>query len=151
MNPIYTRDHQPPPFPQGEPGFVAELKKHRVFCPHRDDSVPAPQNTVSLLNGVEVESVFPDLEHALDTAFFDLDRFLGEAKIPRGKGLPVVFRKSDALKGEDFTVETAADAVTIEAGETEGIRRAVYYFMDRIAELRIPYLPIGRQTKHYWL
>lgn len=31
MNPIFTKEHQPPPFPQGEPGFVRELKKHQVF------------------------------------------------------------------------------------------------------------------------
>ena len=117
MNPIFTKEHQPPPFPQGEPQFVGELKKHQVFHPHRDDSAPAPQNTVFLLKGVKVEAVFPDPGHALDTAFFDLDRFLGEAKIPRCKGLPVVFRKSEALTGEDFTMETAADAVTIEADE----------------------------------
>ena len=151
MNPIFTKEHQPPPFPQGEPGFVRELKKHQVFRPHRDDSAAAPQNTVSILNGIKVESAFPDPEHALDTAFFDLDRFLGEAGLPKDKGLPVRFRKSDAFKGEDFSMRTAADAVTVEAGETEGIRRAVYYVMDRIAELRIPYLPIGTQTKHYWL
>ena len=153
MNRIYAPENLPPPFPTGELAFVKELKKHVPFIPHRNDSASPAPNTVSLLQGLDVQFSFPDEEKRLETALSDLERFLGEANIPSGKGLPVrIVKSSDpALSGEDFRMTVKEDGITLESNGREGIRRSIYFFMDRVAELCTPFLPIGEETKKYWL
>ncbi|MBO5760581.1 MAG: hypothetical protein J6S53_03440 [Lentisphaeria bacterium] len=153
MNRIYAAENLPPPFPQGELAFIKDLKKHVVFTHHRNDAAQQIPDTVAILNGFDVSFRFSDEEKRLETALFDLERFFKEAGIPTGKGTQIVIQKSDDtdLKGEDFRITVTKDLITLESNTKEGIRRSIYRFMDRIAELCIPYLAFGTETKKYWL
>ena len=153
MNRIYAAENLPPPFPQGELAFIKDLKKHVVFTHHRNDAAQQIPDTVAILNGFDVSFRFSDEEKRLETALFDLERFFKEAGIPTGKGTQIVIQKSDDtdLKGEDFRITVTKDLITLESNTKEGIRRSIYRFMDRIAELCTPYLAFGTETKKYWL
>lgn len=76
-----------PPFPQGEPAFVKQLKKHEVFFPNWDTSCGCEKNELDTTRGIKLESEFPDPEHLLETAFFDFRRFVVESGIA-GDSIP---------------------------------------------------------------
>ena len=150
MSIIYDEKNYPPPFPAGLPSFVEDLKKHIPFVPVRDDSAPVGKDSFDILKGIAFDIAFDDPEKRLETAFADLRRFLGEAGVPE-QGSIMRFELADTLEGEDFILTVSPDGLLLEGGSFEGIRRGVYYLMDKISALRTPGLACGSEKKHYWL
>ncbi len=139
-----------PGFPQGEPGFVSYLKEPVRTFSHRDDNAVQPSDTLDLRPGLTIDLQFPDPEKLLETAVHDLNRALDDLQL-KGSRIPVRLMKNAALKNEDFTIAVNADGITINAGNTEGIRRAVYALIDKLAALDTPFMAYGKESKHFWM
>lgn len=139
-----------PGFPQGEPGFVPWLKDPVRVYSHRDDQAVQPEKSLDLKPGIVLDMQFPDPEGLLETAVVDFNRALADLGLT-GSKVPVKVCSDAELKNEDYTIETDADGITLRAGNTEGVRRAIYGLIDRLAALDAPYFPFGKETKHYWL
>ena len=85
------------------------------------------------------------LEDGAETVKSDLDRFMASAKTPATRTLTVRRGKVDGH--ESYRIDLAADGnVVLTADDNDGIRRAAYYFEDRVmagdlrSETRKPWL-----------
>ena len=136
-----------PAYPQGEPAFVELLKRHTPFIPHWDDAGPG-EDELNMKQGVVLRTDFLDPEKLLETAYFDFNRFLAEAQLT-GETIPVRVRETAGFGREEYRLTVEKDSVTLEASDTEGIRRGLYYLRDLIAGS--PYLKIGKTTRKPWL
>lgn len=139
--------NQMPPFPKGEPAFVELLKKHEKFIPHWDLSLGCQQDELDVSRGIKVVFHFPDQEKLLDSALHDLSCFLSDAGIPFGD-IPVTISATTGLERESYRL-TVQDEILLESGDTEGIRRGIYYLRDQIAAS--PYLKKGKKERKCWL
>ncbi len=136
-----------PSFPKGELAFVELLKKHKPFFPNWDLSRDCGNDELNATRGVRIDFQFPDPEKLLETAIFDLDRFLNEAGIA-GDAVAITIRKESGLETEAFRL-TVEDGIILESGDTEGIRRGMYHLCDLIAAS--PYLKKGTCERSSWL
>ena len=137
-----------PSYPQGEPRFIGLLKQHTPFVPHWDETAQPGSNELNLKPGAVLRADFPDPEKLLETAYSDFDRFLAEAGLAGGS-VPVFVKPCSGMESEEYCLTVEKDSVTLEASDTEGIRRALYYLRDLIAGA--PYLKIGRTIRKPWL
>lgn len=97
-----------------------------------------------LSGGVSLKRGFPDAKGRLDTAYDDLRQFLATGGISGGKGKFVIETVSaPGLRGEAFRLETTTTGCRLFAGDTEGIRRGIFYIEDEMQRLRGPFLPVG--------
>lgn len=140
--------HPMPPFPQGECGFVALLKAHTPFVPHWDtDRGPAPSQ-FDARAGIRPVSDFPDPERLLETAFCDFTRFLREAGLA-GERHTVAVRPVPGMAHESYRLTVSPAEIVLEAGDTEGVRRGLYFLADQLAAS--PFLSLGSITRKPWL
>ena len=151
MNKIYAQENFPPPFPTGIPSFVEDLKTHFPFQAAWNPSAAPEKNAFPLLDGVCVKFTFPDPRNFLATALYDLERFCKEGQIPFHCGNTLLIEEDKSLAEEDFILEVTEKTITLKAGTTEGIRRGIYFLMDKISALKTPYLPVKTHKKHYWM
>ena len=138
----------PPPFPTGEPAFVAELREHTSFTPNWG-KLPdkAPARHLDTRKGLFLKSACPDA--LLETAFFDLQRFWKESSLA-GNVIPVTVQITKKLtRREQFRTTISDEGIRIEASDTEGARRAIYNLEDRLTAS--PLLPFGTKTCAPWL
>lgn len=141
----------PPPFPAGEPAFVRELRREEEI-PVRWEAAARPEaGEADFRRGLRPRPEFPDPENLLLTAEQEVRRFLRRNNLEKPDGAPLVTRRTADLAGEAFRLTIAPDAVTLEAGDTEGIRRGLYAFLDSLAGSRGPFLPLGSSTRKPWL
>ena len=136
-----------PEYPQGEPRFVELLKQHTSFIPHWEENEPH-KNELDLRLGATLQINFPDPEKLLETAYADFNRFLSEAEL-NGNTIPIHVRHLSGMEWEEYRLTIDAKIVTLEASDTEGVRRGLYYLRDLIAGS--PYLKIGVVTRKAWL
>ena len=136
-----------PGYPQGEPGFVEMLKRHDTFVPHWEDR-PCRGDELDLKAGTRLDAQFPDPEKLLGTAYFDFNRFLSEAGL-NGNAIAVKVRETAGFSREEYRLSVGQDGVILEASDTEGIRRGLYYLRDLAAGS--PYLKQGTFTRKPWL
>ena len=139
-----------PGFPTGEPGFVNWLKEPVKTYSRRNDQAKQPANTLDIRSGLYIDMRFPDPEKLLDSALNDLNRALDDLKL-RGESIPVVLDGDTSFANEDHTITTDESAITVTAGNIEGFRRGVYNLIDKLAALDHPFIPFGRECKHYWM
>ncbi|MBQ7037472.1 MAG: hypothetical protein IJN74_08330 [Clostridia bacterium] len=90
-------------------------------------------------SGMYLTGDFPDPEGVLETAYDDFNLFLNVYEIA-GKEYPVRLAKGETRCFEAYTVEIAADGITLTAADTEGIRRGLIYIEDRITSGEAPFL-----------
>ncbi len=143
--------NMPPPFPQGEPRFVEALRRKPEFRPYWNLNLEPQKDEADFRKGLDFRAEFPDPEKLLVTATEEMVRFLREAGIFVPGAAPVITRKAGNLEGESFRVIVEPDKITIEAGDTEGIRRGVYYLEDLLAGSRAPFLKLGETRRDPWL
>ena len=136
-----------PEYPKGEPGFIELLKRHTPFVPHWEENGPR-ENELDLKPGAVLRTDFPDPEKLLETAYADFNRFLSEAKLD-GDRVPIQVKHLSGMEWEAYRLTVDAKSVTLEASDTEGIRRGLYYLRDLIAGS--PYLKIGVVNRKPWL
>ena len=141
----------PPPFPAGEPAFVRELRREEEIPACWETDARPGSGEADFRRGLRLQPEFPDPEKLLLTAEQEMHRFLRRNKLATPDGAPLVTRRAADLAGEAFRLTVAPDAVTLEAGDTEGIRRGLYALLDSLAGSRGPFLPLGCTTRRPWL
>lgn len=120
-----------PDYPSGEPAFIQLLKNHEPFIPNWADDLKCAADELDLRGKLTVDFNFPDPEKLLDSALFDLERFLTEASC-KGSEVKFTIRKDSSLGDEEYRL-TVSSAITLEAADTEGIRRGIYALIDLIS------------------
>ena len=141
----------PPPFPQGEPRFLEDLKSWKISTPHWDKSLQPGENDLDMRDGFTVDrSSFPDPEGLLTSIYDHLDRFRDANGIGEGR---VVVRtvKCGDLASESYRMTVDDSSVTIEAGNTEGARRGLFYFEEQFCGAPNAFLPRKTIRRDNWL
>lgn len=84
-------------------------------------------------SGVSV--VFSGADLVPETAMISLHRVLNAKNVSeKGEGIPVVFALEPSWEKEEFELSATEKEVRITASDADGMRRAVYFFEDRIRE-----------------
>jgi len=139
----------PPPTKPGESFmvFVDDLNSP-LWTKHHWCDIPPQFEHANFKNGVVIKRTFPDPKSLLETAYDDLSLFFKAGDIPVGSGEFVIETIYDSgLEKEAFVIETNSSLCRIIAGDTEGIRRGVYYLEDQMLRARGPFLEIGITKK----
>ena len=136
----------PPPFPEGEPAFIQELKSYDPRKAHWNTCPEIPANCLNLSAKWIFEKKFPDPEKLLDTAYYALELFAAE-NISANDGKLVISSIPDSsLAQEEYSITVSASGVTLAAADTEGLRRAVYSFIDMCRSSEFPALEYQQIT-----
>ncbi|MFA6240100.1 MAG: hypothetical protein WC655_04180 [Candidatus Hydrogenedentales bacterium] len=137
-----------PPISPGEADwrFVDALAAPMVWHPHWTRTTKA-DNEVSLKDGVQVVSGFPDADGVLETAYNDLNRFFAAASLPAGGPFRIVTERVPTPKPETFRMAVSEGECRIQANDSEGIRRGIYYLEDDLMRADGPFLAIGETQR----
>ncbi len=147
----YTDISPVPPFPEGEPRFVNELRKYSRRQPHWQDFTELPAGMTDLRNGWKIDARFPDPDGVLTSAYDALERFKAAYIKKSGGELAIIFQEDKSFEFEEYTIDVSDKAITITAGDTEGIRRAVYALLDMIRGNAIAALEQEKIHRKAWL
>ena len=128
--------------------FVEELSRPAERCFHWTRT-EAGDHEVDLSCGVEIINNFP--EGNLETAFSDLNHFFQIAEITLSGRYKIIFEQSDTVCFEAYRLHVAADGCRIQANDSEGIRRAIYYLEDLLLGTDGPFLKKGSMDRKPWL
>ncbi len=128
--------------------FIEELKSP-LWTQHKWEQTSPDAKQADLSSGIDLIEGFPDSLKRLETAYEDLGSFLSAGNIPVINGKYAIETSHDkTLHGESFRLEIDSVRCKIIAGETEGIRRGIFYLEDLILQQNGPYLPPGIVEKH---
>ncbi len=113
---------------------------HRSAPADWDQRTPAPDEVA--VRGKTVLADFPDKHGLLETAYADLQRFFDVYKMQDGD---FVFKTAlvPGMAQESYKITVSDTLCLIEAGDTEGIRRAIYYIEDEMKRREGNLLPRG--------
>lgn len=94
------------------------------------------------VRGKTVLADFPDEVGLLETAYADLQRFFDVYKAQEGD---FVFKtaQNPLMEKESYQITVSEKLCLIEAGDTEGIRRAIYFIEDEMKRREGLFLPLG--------
>ena len=141
----------PPQFPQGEPRFLEDLKSWKIAVPHWDKDILPGAGDLDLRGGFTVDrSGFPDPEELLTSVYDHLDRFRKSIDFPEGN-VSVRAVRCDDLSSESYRFKVDDSGVVIEAGNTEGARRGLYYFEEQLCSAKNAFLPKKTTRRDNWL
>ena len=141
----------PPQFPEGEPRFLEDLTSWKIAVPHWDDKALPGADDLDMRSGFTVDRTsFPDPEALLTSVYDHLDRFRTSINFPEGK-VTVKAVKCDDLSSESYRMKVDSEGVTIEAGNTEGARRGLYYFEEQLCASKNAFLPKKTIRRDNWL
>jgi hypothetical protein len=134
----------PPPESPGEAdwAFLQDLQTPQPWRVHWDRELPAP-GEVSLKAGVRIETSFPDPEGLLDTAHEELNRFFRDITLPLDGPYQIVTERTETSRFEAFRVVIEADTCRVQAADSEGIRRGLYWVIDELLRANGPFLKAG--------
>jgi hypothetical protein len=102
---------------------------------------------VALAAGVVIAAGFPDERGRLDTAYQDLGRFLDAAAVPRPGPYRIRTGYMATEVRETYCVVVGRDGCQILAGDTEGIRRGIFFLEDEMRRAGGPFLRLGTTTR----
>ncbi|MBN1341813.1 MAG: hypothetical protein JXQ73_03995 [Phycisphaerae bacterium] len=137
-----TLDPVPPQPAESDWQFVKELQQpyhQKTDWPPRDRR----PDEADLSRGVIVEARFPDPLKRLDTAYQDLHDFLDATNIGQAGPFKIVTDQISTQVPETYRIVVTQADCRIQAGDTEGIRRGIFYVQDRILSAQAPFLPLG--------
>ena len=138
-------DIQPPK------AFVEELKKPMHDAkPTHFNAFCEPLEGEICLRGVFLDKSYPDPEGLLETVYEDFEAFARVCGF-WGDRFPIRLVFTEAYEGEAHKIEVDEDGVTVLAGTTEGIRRALYFLEDCMIKRGGPILPRGTQERRAWV
>ena len=136
-----------PAYPAGIPSFVDLLKTHEKFVPNWASDLNCSADQLDARQGIMPDFQFPDPEKLLDSALRDLNRFLDEAECS-GRTITLNITANAAFDTEEYQL-TVDENITLEAGDTEGIRRGIYALIDLISAS--PLLDKGKIHRKPWV
>ena len=134
-------DVQPPK------AFVEELKRpmHSVPPAHFRAACEPLEGEIGIC-GAFLDKCYPDPEGLLDTVCEDFEAFARVCGF-WGDRVPIRLGLDAAYTGEAHKIEVNENGVTVLAGSTEGIRRALYFLEDCIIKRGGPILPRGDRER----
>ncbi len=131
---------------QPEREFINLLKEPvHAYCPPSFGKGSIEEGEIDA-HGMYLCGDFPDPEGVLETAYQDFSRFLSVYKI-EGRAFPVRLVKGETRCFEAYTVDIAADGITLSAADTEGIRRGLIYIEDLISRREDAFLLPGKTER----
>lgn len=138
---------EPPPSPgESDWGFVNALAAPMTWHPHW--TRPAKTDgEASLREGVRVQAGFPDADGVLETAYADLNSFFASVGLPQNGPFRIVTERAPTAKFETFNIVISETECRIQAGDTEGIRRGIFFLEDELMRADGPFLKTG-ETQH---
>lgn len=136
----------PPSPPPGEWAFVDALAAPMVRVSHWT-RMQKQDGEADLSAGVRVEMGFPDPDRILDTAYEDLQAFSRDMGLPADGPYRILTEQMPTPKFETFNLVVTEDACRIQAGDTEGIRRGIYFLEDLLLGAEGPFLPLGETQR----
>jgi len=141
------------PAPPGEESwaFVEDLKKPLPFVLFWKDGGGPQPGQLDLRPGLAVKRGFPDPKGVLDTAYADLDAFIAFAKLGGNGAIPVTTAKAKTEGTEAYSIEVTPKGIRLSAGDSEGIRRAIFHLEESMATAEGPFLSPGVVRKKPWL
>lgn len=122
--------------------FVEELKKPLHEKKPKWFGRTELREGETLVSGMFLLDEFPDQENLLETAVEDFLWFLKVYEI-EGNRYPVRLMKRETECFEAYRIRIADEECTIEADDTEGIRRALIFLEDEMHRREGPVLPLG--------
>lgn len=137
-----------PPQPKEEYlKFIDDLKSP-LWTKHDWLAAPPALNHIDVKKGITLHKNFPDSKGLLATAYDDLETFLRAGDIPVNRNHFVIetAHRPD-LDKESFIIETDSFCCKISSGDTEGIRRGIFYLEDQMLSVKGPFLKIGTFKK----
>lgn len=129
--------------------FINELSEPAELYFNWTRSV-AKANEADLSSGVEIQTTFPG-HNNLETAYDDLNNFFTAAGIRRPGKYKIIIEQTASACFEAYKLDIRADSCLIQANDTEGVRRAVYYLEDMLLAADGPFLRIGVIARKPWL
>ena len=140
-------DSVPPQPGENYMTFVDDLNSP-LWTKHHWCDIPPPFEHANFKNGIVIKRTFPDTKGLLETAYDDLSLFFKAGDIPVDLGGFIIETIYDSsLEEEAFVIETNSFSCKIIAGDTEGIRRGVYYLEDQMLRAGGPFLKTGITKK----
>jgi hypothetical protein len=134
------------PFSKNQPplGFLDDLKKpYHTERPYGFNERCVEEGELQF-NCLNIIADFPDPEGLLDTAYADLRLFMRISDIAESEnGIPLRTLLTDIGCREAYKITVSEDGITVESGDTEGIRRALIYIEDEMLRREGAFLPIG--------
>ena len=137
----------PPPPAREEWGFMKDLARREPYTSHWTRA--AKPGELDLSKGVKVIDGY-GVEGGLKTATDDLDAFLADVKLAGG-GTPLSLVRRDCGAKEAYALEVSRDGVALVAGDDDGMRRAIYFFEDRLLGSEAAALAFGRTARRPWV
>ena len=126
---------------------MKDLARREPYVSHWTRAAKAGE--LDLSKGVKVVDTY-GVKGDLATATADLGNFLRDVKLAEGT-TPITLVKRDLGKKEAYRLEVTAAGVTLVAGDDEGLRRAVYFFEDRLLASEAPALALGATERKPWV
>ncbi|MBQ2897162.1 MAG: hypothetical protein IJE46_02430 [Clostridia bacterium] len=124
---------------QPECEFIELLKAHVHKEPPMNWGLGAMQENEFSADGMYLNPAFPDPENLLETAYEDFNAFLNVCKISGNKfPVNIVHQKTSVF--ESYEVKITKNGITVSAGDTEGIRRALVWIEDELSKNEGPFL-----------
>ena len=139
---------EPPPAPTREEwGFMKDLARRDPYVSHWTRS--AVKGELDMSRGINVVDAY-GVKGDLKTATADLATFLADVNLAGGgTNLRLERRAMDAK--EAYCMEVSGDGVTLAAADDAGMRRAIYFFEDRLLGAEAPALAYGRTSRKPWV
>lgn len=109
----------------------------------------ARENEISV-NGLFIDTSFPDPKGLLETMYEDFARFLSVCKID-GNRYPVRIIYGETPCFEAYSINVTEEACVITAADTEGVRRALVYLEDEMTAREGAFLPLGKIERKPWM
>ncbi|HOZ46462.1 MAG TPA: hypothetical protein PLO37_10810 [Candidatus Hydrogenedentes bacterium] len=139
--------HEPPSSPhEGEWAFVDALAAPMEWHPHWNRREKAT-GEADLGAGVNIEAAFADPEGLLDAAYQDLNAFLRAVGVPLDGPFRIITEQVPTERFEAFRVVVSDGECRIQANDTEGIRRGVFFVQDALLASDGPFLALGETVR----
>jgi hypothetical protein len=108
-------------------------------------------NEADLSRGVSIKIDFPDPEHRLETAYEDLDNFFVDSGLITNGDYKIIIQKIDTECFESYRLDICENSCKIQANDSEGIRRGIYYLEDLLLGADGPFLKLGFIERKPWI
>ena len=117
-----------------------------VWLPHWNRA-EQQGDEANLSIGVHVEAAFADPEGVLDTAYQDLQAFFKSVGVPTDGPYRIVTERIPTRGFETFKLVVTENQCRIQAGDTEGIRRGIFFLQEELMRADGPFLAVGETDR----
>jgi hypothetical protein len=102
---------------------------------------------VFLGDGISLKKNFKDLGRILETAYDDLHDFFESAGVKQDGKFNIITEYAETEVPESWQIEVSLNECRISAGDSEGIRRAIFFIEDEMLAREGLFLPLGKIRK----